>query len=62
MKRKIVVWLAVLVLAGCVNGTPFEPEMCIITMNADGEWVYPEGFTLERCIVYPIKTTTKRKG
>ena len=60
MHTRIAVFLALVCLAGCTNGTPFEPEMCEVTMNAQGEIVYPPGFSLERCGAATFRKTVRR--
>ena len=61
-RTRIALFVTALILAGCVNGTPFEPAMCEIVLTESGEWVWPDGFDVSKCRVYPIKTTYRKGG
>ena len=61
-RTRIALFVTALILAGCVNGTPFEPEMCQVSIADDGTWILPEGFDIKKCGAPTIKTTTYRKG
>jgi len=51
--------LVILALAGCVHGTPFEPEMCIVTMDSSGT-VMLSAEMLDRCRTWQILVEIRR--
>ncbi len=57
--KKLLVVLATLMLCGCVNGTPFEPEMCEVTVNKEGVIVISAEM-LELCALPRFRTTITR--
>ena len=57
MRTRILLILATILLAGCVDATPFEPEMCEFR---PGEIITYQ--QLRVCALPVIKTTARRKG
>jgi hypothetical protein len=58
LKRALVLSLT-LTLAGCVQGTPFEPEMCVV--QADSSVVVVSEETLRICSRPTIQRTEVRR-